>query len=448
MRMEAHIADSTFTRNWYAVDACGNISDTVSQTITVIDNVAPTLTGVGRSKMVACTATPVFQAPTATDNCDPNPTLDSTTVRTDGACTYSYTETRYWWATDACGNRSDTVHQAIRVIDNIAPTISGQGPNATIQCTQTPVFSGPTASDNCDPNPTIDSFDTHGGTHCDSTFTRHWYAVDACGNISDTVSQTITVIDNTPPSIRHTGENHSIECSAAVVFGFASASDNCNVVSIDSFDTHGGTHCDSTFTRHWYAVDACGNISDTVTQTITVIDNIPPTITAPGANATIQCIQTPVFTAPTASDNCSSVSIDSFDTHGGTHCDSTFTRHWYAVDACGNISDTVSQTIVVVDTTAPVITVAATNDTLECSDTTGLIEVWLASHGGASATDNCSTVSWTNNFTGLTNNCPNGGVNKPVGVPSADTCGGFRTETMGGWGAPPNGGNPGRLLAR
>ena len=274
---------------------------------------------------------------------------------------------------DACGNISDTVTQTISVIDNTPPTITTPGANATIQCTQTPVFTAPTASDNCNVV-SIDSFDTHGGTHCDSIFTRHWYAVDACGNISDTVSQTITVVDTTPPTIRHTGENHSIECSAAVVFGFAIASDNCNVVSIDSFDTHGGTHCDSIFTRHWYAIDACGNRSDTVSQTITVIDNIAPTVSGQGDDTTLSCVvcQTngvPGFKAPVATDNCdpNPVLHSLRDSIPGS-CPQSYTivKKWWAVDACGNISDTVSQSISVIDNTPPTITPAWTTVTDQC----------------------------------------------------------------------------------
>ena len=49
--------------------------------------------------------------------------------------------------------------------------------------------------------------------------------------------------------------------------------------------------------------------------------------------------------------------------------------------------------------------------------------------------DTCSGgITWTSNFTGLTSNCSTG------------PCTGFRTETMGGWGAPPHGGNPAAFM--
>jgi hypothetical protein len=40
------------------------------------------------------------------------------------------------------------------------------------------------------------------------------------------------------------------------------------------------------------AVDACGNSSNTVSQTITQVDSQAPVIGAAGANATIECTAT------------------------------------------------------------------------------------------------------------------------------------------------------------
>ena len=57
--------------------------------------------------------------------------------------------------------------------------------------------------------------------------------------------------------------------------------------------------------------------------------------------------------------------------------------------------------ITVDDTTDPVITPPA-NDTLivECDGNGNQVELnaWLADNGGATATDNCGTVTWTHDF--------------------------------------------------
>src|SRR5204863_5420568 len=83
----------------------------------------------------------------------------------------------------------------------------------------------------------------------------------------------------------------------------------CNGVKVNQNRTDVPTRrsSDLTTTRTWIAVDACGNSSNTVSQIITQVDTQAPTIGTAGANATIECTATPVFTAPTASDACNRV---------------------------------------------------------------------------------------------------------------------------------------------
>src|SRR5678810_1335288 len=147
--------------------------------------------------------------------------------------------------------------------------------------------------------------------------------------------------------------------------------DRCSSVSINLMSdvTAAGT-CGYSETRTWNAVDGCGNTSSTVSQTITVADTTPPTIGGQGANATVECTGTPSFTAPTASDACSSVTINLLsDVSVAGTCGYTRTQTWNAVDGCGNVSNTVSQTITVQDTTPPTIGGQGANATVECTGT-------------------------------------------------------------------------------
>src|SRR5437867_12299313 len=123
------------------------------------------------------------------DNCDPNPRLDVADVSTPTACPQAKSKTRTWTARDACGNTS-TASQTITVTDTTRPVISGVGGPQTIECAQTPVFTQPTVSDNCDPNPSLSFADetTPGARPPYTTLSRSWTARDACGNTS-TASQ-------------------------------------------------------------------------------------------------------------------------------------------------------------------------------------------------------------------------------------------------------------------
>src|SRR5213075_1611246 len=284
------------------------------------------------------------------------------------------TITRTWIAVDACGNSSVTRSQTITQVDTQAPVIGTAGANATIECTATPVFTAPTASDACN-TVTVQQIgsDVTGGAACAKTTTRTWIAVDACGNSSATSSQTITQVDTQAPIIGTAGANATIECTATPTFTAPTASDACNTVTVQQVgsDVTGGNNCAKTTTRTWIAVDACGNSSVTRSQTITQVDTQAPIIGTSGANATIECTATPVFTAPTASDACNTVTVQQIgsDVTGGNACAKTTTRTWIAVDACGNSSNTVNQTITQVDTQAPIIGTAGANATIECTAT-------------------------------------------------------------------------------
>src|SRR5207237_514704 len=89
---------------------------------------------------------------TASDACDPAPVVSFAETRTDGACAGSYTLTRTWTATDACGNAS-TATQTIAVEDTGAPSIADVPADVTVECDAVPAPASPTATDNGDGQP-------------------------------------------------------------------------------------------------------------------------------------------------------------------------------------------------------------------------------------------------------------------------------------------------------
>jgi hypothetical protein len=390
------------TRSWDATDACGNHSATVTQSITIVDNVAPTISAAGANATVNCTATPTFTAPTASDACDGATVNLLGTTTTGSGCTF--TLTRSWDATDACGNHSATVTQAITVTDNTPPTISAAGANATINCPTAPSFTAPTASDACS-GATVNLLGTTTtGTSCARVYTRTWDATDACGNHSATVTQVITVVDTQAPTIAGQGANATINCTATPSFTAPTASDACDGATVNLLGTTTtGTSCNRVLTRSWDATDACGNHSATVTQSITIVDNVAPTISAAGANVTINCPTAPSFTAPTASDACNGATVNLLGTTTtGTSCNRVLTRSWDATDACGNHSATVTQTITVVDNTPPTIGGQGANATVNCTVTTPSFTPPTASDACDGATVNLLGTTTVSNSSGVT----------------------------------------------
>src|SRR5205085_2141322 len=145
------------------------------------------------------------------------------------------------------------------------------------------------------------------------------------------------VEDHTPPSIGGQGDNGTVECPAMPVFTDPTSSDTCSSSSavLDSDSSTAGCGGSYTRTKTWHAVDACGNISAQVSQTIQVVDDQPPSIGGQGDNGTVECPATPVFTDPTSSDTCSSSSIvlDSDSSTAGCGGSYTRTKTWHAIDA-------------------------------------------------------------------------------------------------------------------
>jgi hypothetical protein len=172
-------------RTWIATDSCGNY-DSCVQMITIDDTTDPVLT---------CPPDIAFECEmgdpgvaTATDNCDPNPDVDYTDDVVSESCPYIVERT--WTATDSCGN-TDSCVQTITVDDTQDPVITCAD-DQTFACDETPYFTDPTVSDNCDSDPDIimTYTDTPDGP---GTYQRCWIAVDSCGNESDECCQTITV---------------------------------------------------------------------------------------------------------------------------------------------------------------------------------------------------------------------------------------------------------------
>jgi len=356
------------TRTWTATDACGNTSQD-SQTIYVVDTTDPVISGVGDDFTVECDEPYDFTDPTVSDNCDPDPSLTYDDVTTPGDCPQEYSITRTWTATDACGNTSQD-SQTIYVVDETPPVISCP-PDVNVSCEETVDFGVATATDNCDPDPDVDYVNDTVTTTCPLEIHRTWTAVDDCGNSASCV-QIIIIRDDTPPTISGVGDDYTIECDQDPIFSDPYAEDNCDPdpsLTFNDVTTPGDCPQEYSVTRTWTATDFCGN-STTASQTIYIVDTTDPVISGVGNDTTIACIDDPVFSNPTVSDNCDpdpSLTHNDVTTPGDCPQEYSVTRTWTATDACGNTS-TASQTIYVVDDVAPVISGVGDNGTVPCTE--------------------------------------------------------------------------------
>jgi hypothetical protein len=204
---------------WHARDCSGNTSEQIHQTITVTDTTPPMIGGQGPDATIQCPATPTFIAPMAVDTCGGAMVVNDGDTTAAGTCANNYSKTRTWHAMDACGNTSGQVHQTITVQDNTPPVIGLAGPNSTIACNGTPMFTPPTASDACGTSSVQQVSDSTTTQGTNTIYTRCWNAVDACSNTSATVCQTITSPACASPTPTPTG-TPSCQVSTTIASNF------------------------------------------------------------------------------------------------------------------------------------------------------------------------------------------------------------------------------------
>ena len=237
-----------------------------------------------------------------------------------------------------------------------------------------------------------------------------WTATDASGN-SSTRTQTVTVTDAIAPVITAPATvtaNAGASCTATIVLTAPAVADNCtapNSITLTNNAPTGGIFPIGNTTVTWTATDASGN-SSTRTQIVTVIDVTAPTLTTPvamTATAGAGCTATVVLTAPTATDNCTGVTLTNNAPTGGIFPIGNTVVTWTATDAAGN-TVTKTQLVTVTDTTAPVISTPVAMTATAGANCSAVVVLTAPT-----ATDNCTSPVT------LTNNAPASGL-FPVGV--------------------------------
>jgi gliding motility-associated-like protein len=232
-------------------------------------------------------------------------------------------------------------------------------PNINVECSGgAPVADPLVVTDEASPcNPVVThQGDVSDGLNCPETITRTYRITDDCGNFTD-VQQLIIIGDVTPPVFAVPPTAVAVQCGAIPAMANLAWTDNCDGAGIvaGSDGPLIGGNCGGTITRTWTYADGCGN-TDTETQIITINDTQIPVMNAPPAAVAVQCSgDVPVMTSLGYTDNCDPAgTVAGVDMSDGLSCPETITRSWTWTDGCGNVAATVTQTITVDDTQAPV----------------------------------------------------------------------------------------------
>ena len=336
---------------WTATDDYGNsISNT--QSITVLDTISPVIMAPSDFQLEAShienNIIDLIGVRASDD-------VEVISITNDAPEVFPLGETIVTWtATDSSGN-SASDSQQISVIDTTTPSIIA--PNDI----QVEIYDKlgveidtgiPTSDDVIDSQPTVTN-DAPEVFPLGETIVT-WTATDFSGN-SASATQTITVVDTTSPvliapeSIIQEAINHEAN---PVRIGISEYTDIMEVTSITN-DAPEVFPLGETIVI-WTATDSSGN-SASATQSITIIDTTLPTITSPvdvEVEATSMENNLVEFGFAEASDQVE-ISTITNDAPTVFPLGETIVT-WTATDSSGNSAST-TQTITVVDTTAPVI---------------------------------------------------------------------------------------------
>jgi|GEM_PF-1255986 len=216
------------------------------------------------------------------------------------------------WATNALGlhdGNSTRMGQGLARITVCFPADCSTA--KTVQCGSHWTFDPPPAYNSCcGSNITVTVLNTvTNGTSCNLVILRTWEVTDCCSNKS-TCTETVTVVDTTPPTI--TCKTNLVvvalntNCQLVIPAVSASATDNCTPTSQLVFKqspTNGTIVAGTSYSVTVTVFDLCGNSNSCYVKVVGV-DKTGPVLTGPTSVTVTNCLVPCVLNLVTAVDNC------------------------------------------------------------------------------------------------------------------------------------------------
>jgi len=301
--------------NYTATDIHGNVS-TCSFEVVVRDVTPPSLICPNDTIITPVSGCSVVVNYTlgAIDNCDADLTFICSD--TSGAVFTGITPVICAVLDDA-GNVANCAF-VVTIADTIAPMFpNGCPPNINVvlafgNCGANPTWVALAVSDNCVQN-LVPMASQASGTFFDVQGSPHsvmYTATDALGNTS-VCTFTVTVADSTKPVLQNCQALPIVKflvdsCTVNLTWSVPTASDNCTGVTLTS-NLNPGIFPTGDTVVVYTATDASGNVT-TCFFSVSVKDVVPPVIDCPIAQLPVPvpspCGVVPVWTLPTATDNC------------------------------------------------------------------------------------------------------------------------------------------------
>ena len=322
-----------------------------------LDDQAPVITLGGDANVTHEAASTYSDAgATWTDNVDGTGSLTASgTVNANVSGAYLLTYAK----TDAAGNVAATLTRNVVVKDTTAPVIALNGDaNVTHEAGPAYTDANATWTDALDGNGTVVATGEVNATK-PGTYLLSFNKTDAAGNVAVTVTRTVKVVDTTAPIITLNGDaNVTHEAPAAYVEPNATWTDavdgNGSLAPLGSVNVK----APGTYVLSFSKTDAAGNAAAILNRIVKVVDTTAPVVTLNGdANVTLEA------TNDSAYADAGATWSDTLDGNGTLigvgevklTTPATYSLVFTKKDVAGN-SDSETRTVIVKDTTAPVIT--------------------------------------------------------------------------------------------
>jgi hypothetical protein len=333
-------AVGSYTVTYSATDDSNN-NTTVTRVVQVVDTTPPVITLLG-SNPLTVERYSIYSDPGATTDGGENITLTSTlNMSIVGSYTLTYS------ATDD-NNNTTTATRLVQVVDTTGPVITLTGANPlTIERYSTYIDPGAIADggENVLTSASVN-------TSAVGSYTVTYSATDDNNNTT-TVARTVNVVDTTAPVITLIGDNPLTLDRYTTYVDPGAYTDGGETIyqtgTVNMFAV-------GEYTRTYTSVDDQGNQSQ-VTRTIYVIDDTPPLITLNGSNEIILERYSSYTEQGAYADNNETVTISGVV---NVNVVGQYTISYSATDDQNNTA-VVTRTIIVQDTTGPIITLYGSN---------------------------------------------------------------------------------------
>ena len=361
----------TYSVTYNVSDTAGNLADEVTRVVNITPDVTKpiiTLSGDAEVSLELGTAYNDSGAK-ASDNIDGDITssiVTATNVDIYTVGTYSVT----YNVSDAARNAADEVTRTVNITPDVTKPIITLSGDAEVSLEVGTAYndSGATASDNIDGDITS-SIVTANNVDISTvgTYLVTYNVSDAASNPADEVTRVVNITpDVTKPIITINGGDIDHEQGTSYTDLGATASDNIDgdITSSISVENNVDSDTAGTYTVVYSVSDSSGNAADQMTRTVIVSDNTKPIITL--TEGDIDHEQGTPYTdiGATALDNIDGDITSSISVENNVDSDiaGTYTVVYSVSDSSGNAADQKTRTVVVSDTTKPIITLVGDSE--------------------------------------------------------------------------------------